>query len=74
MSRTTKEVDRKTTTENWMQLARVTLSRLITFNKRRGNAAAQMLVDKYVHRPNWQNANRELVDSLKPIEKALMKR
>jgi hypothetical protein len=58
----------------WRHLAEVALSRLICFNKRRSNEPAMMLVTKFKSRPSWGKANEELIKTLKPIEKELMKK
>ena len=58
---------------NWQDLAEVTLARVLCFNKRRSNEAARVLVDQYQTRPRWIDENSELVQSLQPIEKNLMK-
>lgn len=61
--------------ETWRHLSEITLSRVTLFNKRRGGEAAQLLVSQYVNRPNWQEqANSEVVLSLKPVERELLKR
>ena len=61
--------------ESWRQLAEITLSRMTLFNKRRGGEAAQLLVAHYLERPDWQaKSNSEIVSSLMPIEKELLKR
>ena len=59
---------------NWQNLARVVLSSLILFNKRRGEEPAKMLLKKYEDRADWRQANEELTESLKPVEKILMKK
>ncbi len=59
---------------NWQNLARVVLSSLILFNKRRGEEPAKMLLKKYEDRADWRQANEELIASLKPVEKILMKK
>lgn len=74
IERLTAEVRHNPGPRNWMKLAQITLSRLITFNKRRGNAAAQMLVEKFKKRPDWKKGNTEIMSTLNPIEKQLMKR
>ena len=59
----------------WRQLADVVLSRVLTFNKRRGGEASRLLLDAYTSRPRWDlSANTELLNSLQPLEKQLMKR
>lgn len=68
-----KALQAKASIVNWRGLAQVLLARVITFNKRRANEPAQMLVKNFLGRPNWQNANSELVNSLQAIEQQLMK-
>ena len=59
----------------WRQLSDVVLSRVITFNKRRGGEAAKLLLNAYSDRPQWdKSANSELIHSLQPLEKQLIKR
>ena len=59
----------------WRELSELVLARLIVFNKRRASEPAKMLVSQFVNRPKWcETSNKELLNSLKPIERILMKR
>lgn len=58
---------------NWIALAESTLARVLCFNKRRSAEAAKVLIDQFKNRPAWGNENRELVETLQPIERHLMK-
>ncbi|XP_021361550.1 uncharacterized protein LOC110455631 [Mizuhopecten yessoensis] len=69
---TTKILNHKSA-ELWRKLAELTLTRLILFNKRRAEEPAQMLVERFKQRPINRNTNEELLQSLQPIEKHLMK-
>jgi hypothetical protein len=59
----------------WRSLAEMTLSRIIVFNKRRGGEVSKLLLSSYVERPDWKKeCNKDLIDTLKPIEKQLLNR
>ncbi|XP_060574196.1 uncharacterized protein LOC132731915 [Ruditapes philippinarum] len=58
---------------HWNTLAEVTIARIILFNKRRASEGAKMLVSQFVGRPAYGKENEELVSTLQPIEKQLMK-
>ena len=71
----TSQLQRSPCHSTWRQLSDIVLSRLITFNKRRGGEAARLLLKTYTDRPQWDaSANGELMNSLKPLEKELIKR
>ena len=58
---------------SWRALAESTMSRIILFNKRRGSEASNLLLQTYTTRPNWvASANKEIVDSLLPMEMKLL--
>lgn len=59
---------------NWCDLAKVTLARVLFFNKRRSDETARMLVDQYQTRPRWIDEDSEIVKSLQPVEKNLLRR
>lgn len=58
---------------NWTTLAVITLARVLCFNKRRATEGAKILVDQFENRPASGNQNRELVQTLQPIERNLLK-
>ena len=70
------KLTKKTPTyHRWKELAAVTLSRVIMFNKRRGGEAAKLLIDTYKSRPDWSKvSSQEVQDTLSNAEKVLMKR
>ena len=60
--------------DDWSLLAQATLSRLVIFNKRRGEASTIRL-DAYQARPDWRLANSsEIMKSLNKLERELSKR
>lgn len=62
-------------TELWKKLAKVSLSRLIVFNKRRGGEAARMHLSTYVSRPDWRAPRtEEFKAALSGIERKLCDR
>jgi len=69
------ELETNPTTTAWMNLAKVTLSRLIVFNKRRGGEASRLRVSNYVSRPNWHaHGAEEFKASLSDVETKLCDR
>jgi hypothetical protein len=53
----------------WRRFARVLMSRLILFNKRRGGEVSKLLLSTYVERPDWKEAttvNSEIMAALQP--------
>lgn len=59
----------------WKSLAEATMTRITLFNKRRSNEVAKMLRTSYQKRTRWTtNMNEEILGSLKPVEKVLLKR
>jgi len=61
------------TVEDWKELAYVILSKVISFNKRRGDEAAKLMVESYKNRSDWRQCNTEIADSLPAVEKHLLK-
>ncbi|KAJ8929546.1 hypothetical protein NQ314_017745, partial [Rhamnusium bicolor] len=65
-------LSRCNTTANWTDLATLTLTRVILFNKRRSGEASRMTLENYVSRPLWsQQSTDEMKNSLSPFEKKL---
>ena len=61
--------------QDWRFLAELTASRLIIFNKRRGNEGTKITIEEFEKRPNWKEIQMEdVVKSLQPLEKELCKR
>ena len=60
--------------ENWNELAMFVLNKIQTFNFRRGNEAAKMLISKYMEKADWNLANKEIYSSLSTIERELAQR
>ena len=61
--------------EDWLQLAKLTMCRLILFNKRRRGEVRELRVSEYLARPNWQNDdNGEMALALSPMDRLLAKR
>ena len=59
----------------WLSLCRATLARVILFNKRRAGEAAELRLEAYTGRPNWQTSfNEEISASLSQNEQELAKR
>lgn len=46
------------TSKSWTRLAKLTLCRLIMFNKRRSAEVKDLKVKNYLVRPNWQEEQR----------------
>ena len=63
------------TLENWRTLAELTASRIIVFNKRRGNEGTKLEIAQFKDRPTWAEVSmEEMSRSLKPLELELCKR
>lgn len=61
--------------ETWRQLAELTVTRIITLNKRRGNEGAKVEIVQFTDRPKWNEISmEEMTRSLKPLELQLCKR
>ena len=75
IQRLTPEVDTNPTKTTWSQLAEVTATRMILFNKRRGGEAAKLKIESFKNRPTWASVGiQEVVKSLKSSEQQLSKR
>ena len=70
----TKALSESPSQEAFQNLAAVLLCRLVSFNKRRPEEPAKLMVDKYQCRSNWQDSNAEILASLGQFEKQLMTR
>lgn len=68
------EVAEDCSMDNWTQLGKVLLSRLISLNKRRGAEPAKMQLATYLGRSKWQDRQMEVVQNLSPIENKLLSR
>lgn len=63
------------TLESWRTLAELTASRIIVFNKRRGNEGTKLEIAQFQDRPAWAEVSmEEMSRSLKPLELELCKR
>lgn len=61
--------------QDWRFLAELTASRLIIFNKRRGNEGTKITIEEFEKRPEWKKIQVEdVAKSLQPLEKELCKR
>ena len=59
----------------WRQLSEMTVARILTLNKRRGNEGAKVELSQFLNRPKWNEVNmEEITRSLKPLELELCKR
>jgi hypothetical protein len=58
----------------WSSLAKVTLCRLILFNKRRVSEISEITIASYVGRPNWTENSEEMNSALSGMEKEMAKR
>ena len=60
---------------DWRFLAELTATRVIVFNKRRGNEGTKIKIDDFLNRPDWTSIqNEDIVNSLQPLEKELCSR
>lgn len=56
----------------WTRLAKLTMTRLITFNKRRRAEVKDLTVKQYTERPNWkEDSTGELAVALSPVDRVL---
>ncbi|XP_050400868.1 uncharacterized protein LOC126817765 [Patella vulgata] len=63
------------TFENWNRLSKLTLCRLILFNKRRRAEVIELKVDDYEKRPKWnEDTNQEIMLSLSKTDQILSRR
>jgi hypothetical protein len=61
--------------QDWVLLAKFTMSRLILFNKRRRAEVRELKVDEYVARPNWKDDQAgEMALALSPVDRLLAQR
>jgi len=61
--------------EDWTQMAKLTMSRLILFNKRRRAEVKDLKVKEYLQRPDWkEDSNGEMAMALSPTDRLLAKR
>jgi hypothetical protein len=61
--------------EDWIKLAKLTLCRLIVFNKRRPAEVKDLKVDDYENRPKWKEEQRgEFAMTLSAADKLLADR
>ena len=58
----------------WIQLAKVTLARIIIFNKRRSGETSKLEIEKFKSRPDWKHCDSTIKSSLTPIERRLCER
>ena len=67
-----KKTKENQSSENYVKLASLTLSRIILFNKRRSGEAARMTLNQYSSRPKWgETGTQEMKNSLTPFENKL---
>ena len=70
-----KELEAMASYTIWKELAELTLSKIILFNKRRGSEAAKLLLQTFNNRPKWAlHANEEILNGMNSVEKELLKR
>ena len=60
--------------EQWSNLARSTLSRIILFNKRRSGETATLEINQFVNRPDWSSCSSDMKKFLSPLERRLCER
>ena len=61
--------------ENYFKLAKVTLCKIIVFNKRRSGEVSRISVADYLKRPDWSSKqNEEICKSMSELEKKLADR
>ncbi|EDO29593.1 predicted protein [Nematostella vectensis] len=58
----------------WRKLAKVTLVKIITFNKRRSGETSQLEVEQFLKRPKWEQCSNALKEGLTPVEAQLCTR
>jgi hypothetical protein len=60
---------------DWIELAKMVMTRLILFNKRRRTEVREMRVDEYLARPKWnEEQGGEMMQALSPVNQQLAKR
>lgn len=60
--------------KQYLALSKVTLCRLILFNKRRVSELSEMKIESYMNRPSWTQDCEEIKNGLSDIEKEMAKR
>ena len=60
--------------EQWSNLAKSTLSRIILFNKRRSGETATLELNQFINRPDWSSCSSDMKKSLSPLERRLCER
>lgn len=61
--------------QNWRRLLECTMTKLITFNKRRPGEVGKLLLEAYLNKPNWkEHMNLEVHSALNAFEKKLCER
>lgn len=71
----TPKVDKTPTSADWTRLAKLTMSRLILFNKRRRAEVKDLKVKDYLERPQWQSDTADEMElALSPVDKMLASR
>jgi len=71
----TEELEQNQNYDTYRRLLEVVLTRMITFNKRRGGEAARLMLSAYTDRPDWhKTANSEILKSLQPLERKIFER
>ncbi len=61
--------------QDWLSLAKFTMSRLILFNKRRRGEVRELKVDEYLARPKWSDDNSgEMALALSPVDRLMAQR
>ena len=61
-------------TDNWQMLAKVTLTAMIVFNRKRAGEAERLLLQEYMKRDVNPLGNKDIMDSLTEVEKILCQR
>ena len=60
--------------EQWANLAKTTLTRIIIFNKRRSGETATLQITQFLNRPDWSCCSSDMKKSLSPLERRLCER
>ena len=73
--RLSRELEDTVSSVTYRSLIELVYTRLVIFNKRRCGETARLLLDAVVNRPRWEEtAQHEIVATLQPLEKQLLKR
>jgi hypothetical protein len=68
-------VKRSRRPQDWIELAKFVMTRLILFNKRRRAEVRELRVDEYLARPKWDDEQGgEMMAALRPVDRQLAKR